>query len=942
MEAISLNKEFLDNLESEELTVKKEHLIGLEGSFEEFCSIYTKMIKTKLAYFLDRYEVYLEDKKSFESYSYRYLYKAILNYSLKTLIKEINKYKDRYNSENDVYCDFSNDLMKLSFHKELYEKYPELYLLIKKRIENYFSLIGTFLNRLIKDFKILQNTFKLSHIKIADIYISNGDFHNGGSTTVFFSIDGKNIVYKPKNLENDLLLQDIVGFINEHSVQKCKLKHVETINKGNYGWQIVIEKRQCEQVEEVNNFYYRIGSFLSIFMLLGTEDLHNENILSSGEHPYFIDLETLVKPVKDTSVFSGVTKSFFDEINQSVLSTMLLPTNAIYSAVDCDIGGISSFNEGPTSQIKAFQLINKGTDRIELLEQEVFMGSGENHLYLNDRLIYPTDFSEKIIEGFTDTFSILKENIDSLYELIKKRNVFSRCVLRPTFIYGLFLDASIHPNYLHKDDERFKLFHLLFSTKHQKANLYVEQEIKALMNGDVPYFHQDGKDLVCNQEYVIKDYFDLHLDEIIAERINRVSTINIERQVSYIRLSLSTLKTPQSVKMANIFKGKDIPNTGKLSYSLKKRYILDIIEREISKKLLWDKSNESCTWLTVTQFDSRYRLNCANGFIYESGGVLMFYLMLFKHTNESKYLSYAESIFRGLREMGMLKQKLNESAFVGATSHLYLASNLYQITKKEEYKLFVIDTLNCILDIKFNNIDYLNGVSGLLVLLNSLYKKIPLKEILTVTKKAVHYLENNIENFQPETGIAHGYSGLALGYIAAAELLNDNSFLKDACNIVSLENEYFDEEFKNWLDLRDNKSVNYGWCRGSSGIAVVRAKLKCALGQNENTDLNFSLETTYKALKTLKFVDDSLCHGLYGAIDNLIDVNKILGNSPLDNNLLQLFDENLDKTISSGFKYGAPTLIESDNLFVGSIGLGYLILRSENNKLPSILHLELF
>lgn len=430
------------------------------------------------------------------------------------------------------------------------------------------------------------------------------------------------------------------------------------------------------------------------------------------------------------------------------------------------------------------------------------------------------------------------------------------------------------------------------------------------------------------------------MDEIIDKRIKRFCDINIDREVSYINLSLSTLKNLDGVNGVNMFENKDIKSINKLTPLIKNQYILDCIEAKLSNNLLWSELNDSCTWITTTQLDTKYSLNGANGFLYESGGVLMFYLMLYKETSDSKYLFFAESIFKGLKETGMLKQKLNESAFVGSASHLYLASNLYRITQKEEYRVFVLDSLNYLLEIEFKNLDYLGGVSGLLVLLNNLYKKIPLQEVQLVASKAANFMEKNVDKFQPETGIAHGYSGLILGFLAATELLKEKRFLEKACEMASLENQYFNVDLKNWLDLRDNISVNFGWCRGSSGIAFARAKLKTVLSKNEDIDLECSLNTTFDAIDSNKFHDDSLCHGLFGTIDNLIDIKNILGN--LEYNLPELVNEKLNTLISNGFRFGVSNLIESDNLFVGYTGLGYVLLRIENNELPSLPHLEIF
>lgn len=942
MSSITSDNLYIDLLKSEDLTIEEKYIQDLQGACENFCSFFTKKIQIKIEELSKKHENQFENLNSFIEYSFKYVYKTILDASIKTLIKEINVYKNKKGSTIDIYEEFSHKLLKLSFHKQLYEKYPILYELIDKKIENYFLLIECFLNSLENDLEELQHTFRFENQKIMNVYLSGGDFHNGGKTTIFFTIGKTKIVYKPKNLENDLLLHDIVDLLNKFPEQKCKLKHVNTINRGDYGWQIVVDQQKCTNIEEVDNYYYRIGSFLSVFLLLGTDDLHNENIISCGEYPYFIDLETLVKTEQGTSIFSGVMKTFFDEINHSVLSTMLLPTNAIYSAMDCDIGGISSFNEEATTRMKAFQLIKKGTDKIALEQREVFMGSGDNHLYLNDNVVYPNNFSEEIVNGFKDTFHILIKNMDAVKSIINSRTIFSRCVVRPTFVYGSFLDASLHPNYLQDIKKRNKLFAHLYTTKEANNTMLVSQEVEALMNGDIPYFHQVGRNLICNQGTVIPYYFAHPLEETISNRIEIMKRANLDRQISYIRLSLSTLKNRTSIEKVNMFKELSFTSRARELVQFNNESIIKELESKMFNKLLWDADHKSCTWISATQLEKQYSLNCANASIYESGGVLMFYLMLYKQTSDEKYLLYAESIFRGLEEMGILKQKLNESAFIGISSHLYLAANLYQLTKKAEYKNFVINCLHQLEEIEFSNLDYLNGVSGLLVLLNNLQKKIPLNETLSLTNKAIRYMDKHIDQFQPETGVAHGYSGIVLGLLAAAELLNNKDYVKRAAEIILLENKYFKREEKNWLDLRDMKSINYGWCRGSSGIAVVRAKFNQVAEQSSNLDFVYALETTINAIQTNGFKDDSLCHGVFGAIDNLIEINKISNYSYIENDVQSFMNKKLEETISKGFRYGVPDLIEAENLFVGYIGLGYLMLRVANEELPSILHLELF
>ena len=66
------------------------------------------------------------------------------------------------------------------------------------------------------------------------------------------------------------------------------------ICRDNYGWEACIDRAPCRTKEEVTRFYERTGILMFLFYLLGTNDIHGENIIASGEYPVAIDLENLL------------------------------------------------------------------------------------------------------------------------------------------------------------------------------------------------------------------------------------------------------------------------------------------------------------------------------------------------------------------------------------------------------------------------------------------------------------------------------------------------------------------------------------------------------------------------------------------------------------------------------------------------------------------------
>ena len=99
--------------------------------------------------------------------------------------------------------------------------------------------------------------------------------------------------------------------------------------------------------------------------------MHHENLIAHGEYPVVIDLETLIK---NNSMYkprnNNLIDNFHEDINYSVLGTMLLPLNLQTSIFDFDLGGISN-DENQTSEIwKSYIIDFEGTDEIQLTKNQ--------------------------------------------------------------------------------------------------------------------------------------------------------------------------------------------------------------------------------------------------------------------------------------------------------------------------------------------------------------------------------------------------------------------------------------------------------------------------------------------------------------------------------------------------------------------------------------------
>ena len=64
-----------------------------------------------------------------------------------------------------------------------------------------------------------------------------------------------------------------------------------------FGVSEFIEKK-CEEGEEnASKFWYRMGGTVAFIKILGSTDMHVENISVSNGKPYIFDLETIISPI---------------------------------------------------------------------------------------------------------------------------------------------------------------------------------------------------------------------------------------------------------------------------------------------------------------------------------------------------------------------------------------------------------------------------------------------------------------------------------------------------------------------------------------------------------------------------------------------------------------------------------------------------------------------
>ena len=202
------------------------------------------------------------------------------------------------------------------------------------------------------------------------------DLHNGGKSAVLFEFQGEKYIYKPRNAAADIAWVDFLKRINP-LIASVLPRAVCPIDSGeDYTIVPFIEGRSAENEDEVRQYFLRCGAMLALCMLLGSVDLHEENLIADGDSPLLVDVETLMSGI--TPDRAGRETVMYDKL----IVSHLLPNWMLVDDENVDVGDLT--------------------------------GAGKNLLRGRDGVCHAHEHVEEICEGFRKTFAGILDHRDEI------------------------------------------------------------------------------------------------------------------------------------------------------------------------------------------------------------------------------------------------------------------------------------------------------------------------------------------------------------------------------------------------------------------------------------------------------------------------------------------------------------------------------------------------
>lgn len=808
---------------------------------------------------------------------------------------------------------------------------------------------------------------------LTGITFAAGDSHRGGLTVGILDCDGGRLVYKPRSVAADHALGEFIAELEADLGETLPIRVADTVGFEDHGWAAFVEHRYAADRDELARFYNGIGQWLAVMRLLGGTDIHAENLIAQGGSPVIVDCETLFTPdVPPAPTGLGDAADRAERlVAGTVLASGLLPGRGQglgWRGIDTSAVGALP---GQQPMMMAPDIVGVGTDEARMGMTPVALEPSQNHPAAEPALI---EFWPEVLTGFDRLFDHLRQ-LEAGGELRPRLARFEACplrvVVRQTEVYAELGRMLWHPVSLHDEEgARERARDLLAQMGANVATApsdpaVIEAEIDDLMIGDIPFFATVARDGVLIGPAGVRWLAPANRVHQ-AWRSWRDADLALER--SYIRMALVSAYVNEGWEPDEnaSFWPADIRH-GDLDRR-RRQQAAAIMTRLRDSAIRGDDG--TATWIAPTLTPAGWAVRPLDPDLY--GGLSGVALLTGAYLRETEagradpvegleallaaLLASLDAVdevqLEGL-ENGKLVRPPTPGAYLGLASRVWARLVLSDWGVGNGVGLDRACRLarqlpRAAAGVELN--DLLEGKAGVIPPLLALARRTGesswvemARDIGDAVCEAAQPQEQGVLWLDPRFpeglgGFAHGVTGVGWALVQLAEATGEARYREAAEAAFAFEDSLFDEEARNWRDLRVlGLPTAAAWCHGSVGIGLARLDLDPDLADPATRR---SLRIAADATRRLGLGwNHTACHGDLGAWE-VLDRAMAAGEGPED-----LSRESLMAAILTSLERHGPVCgIVRDALVPGLLaGIGsvaYQLLRwHEESDLPSILTL---
>ena len=743
-----------------------------------------------------------------------------------------------------------------------------------------------------------------------------------------------------------------------------KLATVKIHTTSNCGWMEYIEQKDCNNEEELKEFYVKSGMLLGILYSFNAVDFHFENIIAYGKDPVLVDLETLFHPDIKYKVSNNLNSGFqaaTEFIAESVSKIGLLPTKM---RIKKDDGGTESVDVGALSEskeqsniLRSLVLENLNTDKLCLSYKYLTVSTKKNGTKLLGKTINPKDYMNELIIGFETLYKFADKNKDEMlsYTLDCFEDCRIRVILKSTVTYTSLLSIASHPDFMREPIHRVILLSKIGANDFY--NLPIKRcELSELCRGQIPYFYTSIKshDLQGYPDAVFHNNIDKSVEEILTDKFNRLSYCDMQKQVDFIKDSFFT-RSGESDRTGITFNEKsNLEINSKEWVDFSEDIAKYIISRSFKGKDdsgSFDRAFIGAQTLMTDTNDWNIDVDCLD--LYDgNAGTALFFANLWKVTGNKEYYNYA---FEAIQPIVFIVDRRYEEdykssvgAYKGLGGLVYAINKIELLTNAQT----LYSTINGLYDIIENNIDedvnydFIGGGIGCLACLLSVYEK-PCDEslkdrALDLSIRIYKFLNTkfkstkdgkviDLDRKQLNSGFAHGTSGFAPYLYKLYTITHENEILELVKGIIKYERSvFYSKDIPGWHSSIEKKEMDVSWCNGVAGILLSKLLLK-EYGYDDKV-LDSEIKLAFESVCRVSLGNNlPYCHGDISALAIIRYYSNVMNDKGLEKKCINIYQQ-LYEYLKNEWTNSKKSLNRYNGLMLGAAGLGYSMIKQYDYK----------
>ncbi|GLZ33774.1 lanthionine synthetase [Lentzea sp. NBRC 105346] len=825
------------------------------------------------------------------------------------------------------------------FWHELTQHYPTLVDRLQVVVENRCAAVETLARRFAADRPAGE---------LLGIEMGAGDSHRGGHTVCVLRCADRTVVYKPRPMEVDARLADLLAALD------TPIRVPQALVRNGYGWAEHVPHRYCTD-DELPSFYRNLGHWLAVMRLVSGTDLHAENIIAHGPIPVVVDCESVFtpRPPHPPTGAGKATDLVAEQLNGTVLRTGLLPGRGAglgWRGVDGSaMGGLP--DEQP--EIGMPELVGAGTDeaRIEIVPQRV-----RPTLNLPNPQPQLSRYWGRVVDGF-DEMAAQINALDARDELSPLLEAFTSCVVRVVVrdseAYSELARMLWHPAGLHDEPAAVAKAQALLArhsmnTRGPAESAVHAAEVAELLTGDIPVFTTTPAEgwlhtpagTVCGPR----------VDQIQTALNNwRTADFALERRVTHAALVSAYLNQGASPDLHRM----DAPPVDLSNLDKRRRELAAGVVRELVDSAV-RCDDGTATWFAPILDRSGWQTTPLTPDLY--GGTLGVAVLLAGYQREvsagrADPVPDVDEVLAGcLRTARLTQQWWAEQAthtkrrpdpaggYIGLGSQVWCWLTLDRLGHDSvEDALFIAGQLPAAIDAS-EGPDLVVGSAGAIVPLLMLadrtgcagWASLALRIGGELSASALRPAKDQVCWAVPNWpsgigGFAHGATGIAWALARLGLHTGETRFDRLVAGAAAFEETWYDVARGGWRDPREPSSLVAAWCHGAVGVGLAAADL---LGYSDRYRDVLSRAAASAERDGFGWTH-TLCHGDSGTWELLVAAGH-------DREAVSA--RVIGSLEAHGTTTGLAREVYSPSLMSGSGGVAYQLLRMHPDcDLPSVL-----